>query len=171
MDTELIISHTTQALVLTLLLSLPPIIVATVVGVLVSLLQALTQVQDQTLGFAIKLIAVTVVLSSSAELSARNSGSMRRICSKTLCDDTMTLSIDWLREVLTVPVLTMARLAACLVVAPFFSNQFITGTVRNGIILSLTLVVYPMVSPAFTAQVLPFRKPRSSWSRKSSSES
>jgi len=65
----------------------------------------------------------------------------------------MTLSIDWLREVLTVPVLTMARLAACLVVAPFFSNQFITGTVRNGIILSLTLVVYPMVSPAFAAQV------------------
>ena len=62
MDTELIISQTTQALVLTLLLSLPPIIVATVVGVLVSLLQALTQVQDQTLGFAIKLIAVTVVL-------------------------------------------------------------------------------------------------------------
>ena len=62
MDTELIISQTTQALVLTLLLSLPPIIVATVVGVLVSLLQALTQVKDQTLGFAIKLIAVTVVL-------------------------------------------------------------------------------------------------------------
>ena len=62
MDTELIISHTTQALVLVLLLSLPPIIVATVVGVLVSLLQALTHVQDQTLGFAIKLIAVTVAL-------------------------------------------------------------------------------------------------------------
>ena len=44
----------------------------------------------------------------------------------------MTLSIDWLREVLTVPVLTMARLAACLVVAPFFSNQFITlGDIHN----------------------------------------
>ena len=53
---------TNQALVLVLILSMPPIIVATVVGVLVSLIQALTQVQEQTLGFAVKLIVVTLVL-------------------------------------------------------------------------------------------------------------
>jgi type III secretion HrpO family protein len=41
---------------------MPPIIGATVVGVLVSLIQALTQVQEQTLGFAVKLIVVTLVL-------------------------------------------------------------------------------------------------------------
>ena len=34
--------------------------------VLVSLLQALTQIQEQTLSFAVKLIAVTVVLLISA---------------------------------------------------------------------------------------------------------
>ena len=59
---ELVIFQTTTILYLVLKISLPPILVATVVGVLTSLLQALTQVQDQTLGFAIKLIAVTITL-------------------------------------------------------------------------------------------------------------
>ncbi len=51
-----------QALYLTLLLSLPAIIVASVVGTLFSLLQALTQIQEQTLSFAVKLIAVGITL-------------------------------------------------------------------------------------------------------------
>src|SRR5262249_40695659 len=55
-----------DALTLTLVLSLPPIIVATVVGIVVSLLQALTQIQEQTLSFAVKLICVTLVLNGTA---------------------------------------------------------------------------------------------------------
>lgn len=51
---------------LILMLSLPAIIVASVVGILVSLVQAVTQIQDQTLSFAIKLIAVIVVIVFSA---------------------------------------------------------------------------------------------------------
>jgi hypothetical protein len=62
MNQSFLIEMTNQALVLVLILSMPPIIVATVVGVLVSLIQALTQVQEQTLGFAVKLIVVTLVL-------------------------------------------------------------------------------------------------------------
>lgn len=53
---------THKALVLILLLSLPPIITAAVVGVLISLVQAVTQIQDQTLSFAFRLIAVVVTL-------------------------------------------------------------------------------------------------------------
>ncbi len=45
-------------MMLVMLLSLPPILVASVVGIGISLLQALTQVQEQTVSFAIKLIAV-----------------------------------------------------------------------------------------------------------------
>ncbi len=45
-----------------LLLSLPPIVVAALVGTLVSLVQALTQVQEQTISFAVKLVAVMSVL-------------------------------------------------------------------------------------------------------------
>lgn len=57
-----VISHVIKALLLVLWLSLPPIVVASVVGTLFSLLQALTQIQEQTLSFAIKLIAVGLTL-------------------------------------------------------------------------------------------------------------
>ena len=57
-----IISQVVHGLMLVLWLSLPPIIVASVVGTLFSLVQALTQIQEQTLSFAIKLIAVGVTL-------------------------------------------------------------------------------------------------------------
>ncbi|MGR2741016.1 type III secretion system export apparatus subunit SctS [Billgrantia sp. Q4P2] len=51
-----------QGLVLVVLLSAPPLLVAVITGVIVSLLQALLQVQDQTLPFAIKLVGVGVTL-------------------------------------------------------------------------------------------------------------
>ncbi len=51
-----------QALYLVLMLSMPPIIVASVIGLLVSLIQAVTQLQEQTLTFGIKLIAVALTL-------------------------------------------------------------------------------------------------------------
>jgi type III secretion protein S len=56
------VAYLNQGLLLVLLLSLPTIVVASVVGVVFSLLQALTQIQEQTLSFAVKLIAVSVVL-------------------------------------------------------------------------------------------------------------
>jgi type III secretion protein S len=57
-----VVSHVVRALLLTLWLSLPPIVVASVVGTLFSLVQALTQIQEQTLSFAVKLIAVGLTL-------------------------------------------------------------------------------------------------------------
>ncbi|MEO1525617.1 MAG: type III secretion system export apparatus subunit SctS [Planctomycetota bacterium] len=62
MSEALILDYTIKAAVLILLLSMIPIVVATFVGLLVSLLQALTQIQEQTLAFAIKLIAVFATL-------------------------------------------------------------------------------------------------------------
>ncbi|MDP0588594.1 MAG: type III secretion system export apparatus subunit SctS [Candidatus Endonucleobacter bathymodioli] len=57
-----IITLTAHALKLTLLLSMPPIIAASAVGLLISLIQALTQIQEQTLPFAFKLIAVIITI-------------------------------------------------------------------------------------------------------------
>ena len=54
--------YLSRGMLLVLLLSLPAIAVAVITGVLTSLIQALTQVQDQTLPFAVKLVAVGVVL-------------------------------------------------------------------------------------------------------------
>jgi type III secretion protein S len=62
MDIIDVTSHVVRALLLTLWLSLPTIVVASVVGTLFSLLQALTQIQEQTLSFAIKLIAVGLTI-------------------------------------------------------------------------------------------------------------
>ena len=55
-----ILTLTAQALWLVLLLSMPPIIAASVVGLMISLIQALTQIQEQTLPFAFKLVAVII---------------------------------------------------------------------------------------------------------------
>lgn len=53
---------TTKAMVLVLMLSLPPLVIAAVVGLLFGLFQAATQIQEQTLSFAFKLIAVIAVI-------------------------------------------------------------------------------------------------------------
>jgi len=57
---------TSDALLLTLVLSMPPIVVATLIGVIVALVQAITQIQEQTLSFAIKLVCVSLVLLGTA---------------------------------------------------------------------------------------------------------
>ena len=62
MDAANVTSLLTQALYLTLILSMPAIAVAAIVGTLFALFQALTQIQEQTLSFAVKLIAVFLVL-------------------------------------------------------------------------------------------------------------
>ena len=61
-----IIQLTAHALMLVLVLSMPPIIAAAGVGLLISLIQALTQIQEQTLPFAFKLIAVIISIFATA---------------------------------------------------------------------------------------------------------
>lgn len=56
------ISFFQQGLWLTIMLSAPPLIIATGCGLVVSLIQAVTQIQDQTLPYVVKLVAVAVTL-------------------------------------------------------------------------------------------------------------
>lgn len=62
MDKSIIVELVEKALVLILLISLPPILITATVGILVSLLLALTQLQEQTVTFLFKLTAVVVGL-------------------------------------------------------------------------------------------------------------
>ncbi len=62
MNQAQLLDYAQTCLLLILKMSLIPIIVATVIGIIVSLLQALTQIQEQTLGFAVKLIAISITL-------------------------------------------------------------------------------------------------------------
>ena len=56
------VDYAMKALYLVLMLSMPPIVVASLIGILLSLIQAITQVQEQTLTFGVKLIAVVLTL-------------------------------------------------------------------------------------------------------------
>jgi type III secretion protein S len=62
MDLPTLTTFVTQALILTLWLSLPAVLVASVVGLVIGFLQAVTQVQDQTISFGIKLVAVILAI-------------------------------------------------------------------------------------------------------------
>lgn len=55
-----------QALALTLMLSLPTVLVIAAVGLVAALLQAVTQVQESTIGFGVKLVSGVGVLALSA---------------------------------------------------------------------------------------------------------
>jgi flagellar biosynthesis protein FliQ len=51
-----------QALLLALILSAPPLLASLVVGLVISLLQALTQVQEQTLTFVPKILITLLIV-------------------------------------------------------------------------------------------------------------
>ncbi len=53
---------TQQALFLVLIASAPPVIISLIVGFLISVFQATTQIQEQTLTFAPKVVVVFMVL-------------------------------------------------------------------------------------------------------------
>lgn len=62
MDSASLSHLCSQALYLVLLVSAPALLVSLVVGVAVGLMQAVTQVQEQTLSFVPKLAAVALAL-------------------------------------------------------------------------------------------------------------
>jgi type III secretion protein S len=57
-----IVDHLVKALAVVMIFVLPPLGVAMVAGLAVSILQAATQIQDQTLPLTIKLVAVVATL-------------------------------------------------------------------------------------------------------------
>jgi type III secretion protein S len=67
MNADMILHYTQQAILMSLVMCLPAIVVSATIGLLVSLIQALTQVQEQTFSFAVKLIAVVLSLFMTAK--------------------------------------------------------------------------------------------------------
>ena len=85
MDPGEALDLTRQAVLLTLTLGAPILLTALVVALVVSMLQAITQVQEQTLSLVPKIIAVLLsvvvagpwILSRLVEFSSRMFGSLR----------------------------------------------------------------------------------------------
>lgn len=62
MELGSLVTYVKQALLLVLWLSLPGVLAASIVGLGIAFLQAVTQVQDQTIGFGIKLVAAIIAI-------------------------------------------------------------------------------------------------------------
>ena len=57
-----IIQYAYQGLLLILILSAPPVLISMVLGVVVAIFQAATQIQEQTVSFVVKLVSVVLTL-------------------------------------------------------------------------------------------------------------
>jgi flagellar biosynthesis protein FliQ len=62
MDIQYILDLSERAIYLAILISTPILLAGLIVGVVISILQAVTQVQEQTLSFVPKIFAMTLVL-------------------------------------------------------------------------------------------------------------
>ncbi|MDH2326598.1 EscS/YscS/HrcS family type III secretion system export apparatus protein [Falsirhodobacter xinxiangensis] len=76
MGQEIFLAEMNRALMTVLMVSAPALLVAIVIGVAVGLFQALTQIQDQTLPQAVKLIAVMLVVIFAGSLMAVQVGAL-----------------------------------------------------------------------------------------------
>lgn len=59
---DLLVEHLNNGLILTLLLSMPAVLLAAGVGLVVGVLQAVTQVQEQTIAAAPKILSVFLLI-------------------------------------------------------------------------------------------------------------
>jgi type III secretion protein S len=62
MDESSILTHMSRSLVIFMMWVLPPLLAALVVGLGIGIVQAATQIQDQTLPLTVKLLVVVAVI-------------------------------------------------------------------------------------------------------------
>ncbi len=74
---DYILTAARQGLALAVVVSAPALLAAVTVGLLLAIVQAATQIQEQTLSFVAKLVAVAVVLAVTASWVG---GQMARFC-------------------------------------------------------------------------------------------
>lgn len=63
---DFIVQITNEAILITIMVSLPGILVSLVIGVAVAIFSATTQIQEQALSFVPKMIAVFAVIAGTA---------------------------------------------------------------------------------------------------------
>jgi type III secretion protein S len=72
MDTSALISLTQQALILVAIVAAPSVICAALIGLVIGILQAVTQIQDQSIGQAMKIMFVIgIVVVTQAWISSQ----------------------------------------------------------------------------------------------------
>ncbi len=157
MDQDVVISLATQAMGLALKISLPLLGVGLIVGVLISIIQAVTSIQEQTLAFIPKVVAMAVVLvvggpwmlnqllSYTAELwtsDPQHGG----VVAPQLQNSAAQLLTDFGEQRVLAFFLVLARLSPLFVLAPLFSSKMVPARVRAIVAVSLAIGLSPVVS-------------------------
>ncbi|AIO69122.1 type III secretion system export apparatus subunit SctS [Burkholderia oklahomensis] len=70
MEIDDLIRLTSQGMMLCLYISLPVVLVAAVSGLAISFLQAITSLQEQSISYGVKLVAVTVTVTIAGPWAA-----------------------------------------------------------------------------------------------------
>jgi len=80
MAEDFVIQVTNQGLLLCLIASGPPVLTSLVVGLIISLFQAVTQIQEQTLTFVPKLVIVFGILAALGPWLGSSMSGFARLC-------------------------------------------------------------------------------------------
>ena len=135
--------------------SSPLMVVGLVVGVVVSLFQALTQIQEQTLVFVPKILAIFVTLllalpfmadalhSHMMRISSRNHRRLRHYAW------IMRIDISLLPALAATFMLVFARVGAMVMLLPGLGESNIPVRIKLAIALLLTLIILPLHRAAY----------------------
>lgn len=69
MEPNVLLELTHRMLVIVVMLSLPVVATSVIVGLLIGIFQAVTQIQDQSIAYGIKLLAAIAVIAMAASWS------------------------------------------------------------------------------------------------------
>ena len=141
-----------------ILVSSPLLLVALIVGVAISLLQALTQIQEMTLVFVPKILAVFIALPARAAVHGRRAaglhGAHRRSYRVRLKSaPAMTVNISFLPSLAAIFLLMFARLGTMVMLMPGLGERGVPMRIRLVIALVLTLVLLPHPSQCLRGRI------------------
>ena len=125
-----------------ILVAAPMMIVGLVVGIVIALFQALTQIQEQTLVFVPKIIAIFVDDADGAAVHGGDDGGLHDAGRRPDRDRRM-ISLNWLPETAYFYVLIFARVGSILMLLPALGEMTIPARMRLGFALVFSLVLYP----------------------------
>ncbi len=80
MAQDFIVQISNEAIMITLLISGPPVVISLFVGLLVALFQAVTQIQEQSLTFVPKVVVVFGVLAIMGPWLGSSMAQFARVC-------------------------------------------------------------------------------------------
>ena len=142
-----------KAMWVTLELSLPILGVSLVVGLLVSIFQAVTQLQEPTLTFIPKILAVVVVIVFAGPWMMNTMLDFTvELWAGISLDRSLSRAATWIRSSpswrpqATLFMLIATRLSAMIAVAPVFSSRMVPVRVKAGLVIVISFVTLPGVA-------------------------